>query len=242
MTIHPSMVIETTDAEAPQRPARTPRSGGGAGDTTAQVDSAYSKVVKLMRLLLPVIAVGLVAMVLIWPLFQEDEGFRIGLAVDDVQGAAEDPSMLNARYMGIDQQDQPFQVSAKSARPSEGSALIDGEATIIDLEAPEADITLKDGTWLALTADSGQYRKEEHNLDLEGSVNLFHDDGYEFRTDSALVDLQSGAAISNDIVVGQGPGGVLHSEGVVILDRGERIVFTGPARLVLYSDPPKPVK
>lgn len=226
----------------PPPPPRASRSGSTAGEPTAQVDSAYSKLVKLMKLLLPVFAVGLMGMVLIWPLFHEEEGVRIGLTVDQVQGAAEDPSMVNARYIGIDTDDQPFQVSAKSARPSEGAALIDGDATIIDLEAPEADITLKDGTWLALTADSGQYRKEEHNLDLEGSVNLFHDDGYEFRTDSALVDLKSGAAISNDTVVGQGPGGVLHSEGVVILDRGERIIFTGPARLVLYSEPPKPVQ
>ena len=79
---------------------------------------------------------------------------------------------------------------------------------------PKGDITLKDGTWLALSAEAGVYRKKDELLDLEGNVNLFHDGGYEIATSRARIDLAKNSAEGDEPVVGQGPDTELQRRGL----------------------------
>ena len=102
------------------------------------------------------------------------------------------------------------------------------------LDRPKADITLGDGSWVALTAKDGLYRREDRVLRLRGGVSLFHDSGTEFITETALVDLAGHAAEGDERVRGHGPFGLLESEGFRILERGDRIVFTGKSTLTLF--------
>ena len=149
---------------------------------------SYSGFVQIAKIMLPVTAVGLIALVILWPhLRTEDLRFRIGFAAiqSNVDG---DPNLLNPRYVGTDEDNQPFAVTADIAKKLDG----EGMDVRIGLELPKADITLKDGTWLVLTAENGIYARSDKTLDLAGSVNLFHDSGYEFRTEKATVDLSQG--------------------------------------------------
>ena len=104
----------------------------------------------------------------------------------------------------------------------------------MDLEFPKADLTLQGGAWLALAAETGVFLKSSQTLDLAGKVNLFHDRGYEIRTERARIDLKQGTASGDVAVTGQGPFGTLQSEGFQLLNQGRRILFTGKARLVLF--------
>ena len=97
-------------------------------------------------------------------------------------------------------------------------------------------------TWLAISADSGLFDRKAETLALKGSVNLFHDIGYELRTASAHVDLAGGMATGLDPVSGQGPFGSLNSAGFQIFDRGRRVIFTGKSKLVLYPASKKPTR
>ena len=107
---------------------------------------------------------------------------------------------------------------------------------------PKADITLEDGTWLVLTANDGEYSREEKALNLAGQVNLYHDSGYEFRTERAAIDLTTGTALSNDPVSGQGPFGRLAAAGFRMMNKGKVIHFLGKSKLTLYpgAKPPTP--
>ncbi|HIO38088.1 MAG TPA: LPS export ABC transporter periplasmic protein LptC, partial [Rhodospirillales bacterium] len=107
------------------------------------------------------------------------------------------------------------------------------------LEMPKADITVSDGSWLVLTANSGVYYQKRKFLNLEGAVNLFHDSGYEFKTKKAHIDLNQGIAISNEPVKGQGPFGQLQAEGFQIENKGNKISFLGKSKLILF---PKALK
>lgn len=190
--------------------------------------AGYSRYVVFMKFILPLIALILVATIMIWPqLHVLDETFSIALT-DVKLSAKESPNMVNARFVGADQKKQPFSITADIAR----NLLKD--TTEIELEMPKADITVSDGSWLVLTANSGVYNQKGKVLSLEGAVNLFHDSGYEFKTKVANIDLNRGIAISNEPVKGQGPFGHLQAEGFRIEEKGNKIIFSGRSKLILY--------
>jgi lipopolysaccharide export system protein LptC len=93
---------------------------------------------------------------------------------------------------------------------------------------------MNDGTWLALTAKVGYYDRQTELLDLVGDVNLFHDQGFEVRTEKAQVDLKGGTASGDLPVEGQGPSGTLTAEGFRAIDSGKTVIFTGKSKMILY--------
>jgi lipopolysaccharide export system protein LptC len=194
----------------------------------ARSSDAYSHFVGAMKVVLPLLAAGLVALVLAWPhLKAKDLRFRIGFSALQAK-VTEEPSMLNPRYQGVDKDKQPFTITADLAHnvvPSSAK---------VELEMPKADITLKDGSWLVLSAETGVYGRESQTLELFGRVNLYHDSGYEVRTEKAKIELDRGAAHGNALVHGEGPFGNIDAEGFRIIDKGRTIFFLGKSRLVLH--------
>ncbi len=202
----------------------------------AQQPKWYSRFVQMMKFLLPALAMLLIILILVWPYLKtEDIRFRISFAALTAD-QTEDPSMVNPRYLGIDDDNQSFAITADLARK-----LAQGSMSV-ELEMPKADITLEDGSWLVVTAENGIYQRAEQTLNLTGSVNLFHDSGYEFRTSKARVDLQKGIAEGTAPVRGQGPFGDLQGEGFRLIDKGRTIIFTGKSKLVIYPGIGKPIK
>ncbi len=188
----------------------------------------YSRFVQMMKYLLPAVAMVLVALVAVWPhLKTKDNSFRIGFAALKARETG-DPSMVNARYVGSDKNDQLFSITADLVR----NAMMD--AATVELVMPKADITVEDGSWLVLTAETGVFKRAAKTLELAGTVNLFHDSGYEFRTEKVTIDLDNGSALGTEPVEGQGPFGDLSGEGFVLRDKGKTIIFTGKARLFIY--------
>ena len=206
-------------------------SGRNAGaEKGKNTGGGYSRFVKLMKVLLPFFALGLIALVVAWPRLKSDDTFRIGFASVDFTGNAE-PGMDNARYVGTDENRQPYSVTADLAR------MVGDDNGIVDLELPKADLTLEDGTWLALTANTGWYIRADASLDLVGGVNLYHDTGYEISTEKLRVDLNAGSAEGRTPLSGHGPFGELKAQGIKLIDKGRLIYFTGPAQVILYASP-----
>lgn len=196
----------------------------------SKVSRAYSRFVQLMKLLLPLIAVLLIVAIIIWPHLRTDsKRFSIGFSNIELS-EAKDPSMINARYIGTDSKNQPFSVTADIAKQT------DDVTQSILLELPKADLTLSDGSWLVLTAQTGVYDRPGQYLELDGAVNLFHDSGYEMHTESAGIDLGHGSAEGHTPVQGHGPFGKISAEGFRLLDKGKTIIFTGKSSAKLYLD------
>ncbi len=201
-------------------PLRQPRS--------RRIGGNYSRFVGLMKLVLPAAAGVLVLMIIVWPQFEDKpDGFRLRPSSVSLETAG-GQKLVNARYTGTDRRDNPFTITAKALAQRNK----DDEA--IELIGPTADIFLNAGSWVAVTAPIGSYRKKARILKLSGGVDLFHDDGYEFHTEVATVDLVDGIASSDRPVRGHGPFGRLRSSGFRILDGGERIQFQGRTRLQLH--------
>lgn len=205
---------------APAPPKKPPRLSGR---------DAHSVFVSLLKLLLPAVALGLILLVVVWPQVQQDDSrFRVGVSKLAPE-QAENLNMINARFEGVDDQDRPFTVIADVATQRQGNP------NLIELQLPKADMTMKDGAWVALSARQGLYHRDSKILELSGDVSLFHDRGFELRTSAARIDLEAGVASGNQLVRGQGPSGNLEAEGFRMGENGERIVFTGNSRMLLYG-------
>lgn len=226
---HDGATATPTDAELTASPVAANLVGGGKGmrgNARKRPGGAYSRFVAWMKVVLPFLAVGLIVLIVIWPRLKTEDTFRIGFSSVNLTGTSE-PGVDNARYVGTDENRQPYSITADLAR-------VEGEG-LYNLELPKADLTMEDGTWLVLTAQTGRFVQKEQELELHGGVNLFHDTGYEIYTDELTLDLQKNSAESHTPVAGHGPFGELKSEGLKLIDKGRVIYFTGPAQLVLYS-------
>ncbi len=191
--------------------------------------NGYSLFVGVLKVLLPALAAGLILLVIAWPQLRPlEDSFSIGISELSLD-QADNLTMLNARYQGRDDKDQLFNLTADKASQATGGD------DLIELEQLKADLFTNGGAWLAVTASSGQYRQRTNMLDLAGAVSLYHDDGFELHTESAHVDLEAGTATSSDPVQGQGPFGLLTAEGFAVVDRGQRIIFFGNSRLILFQ-------
>ncbi|MDJ0949428.1 MAG: LPS export ABC transporter periplasmic protein LptC [Alphaproteobacteria bacterium] len=189
----------------------------------------YSRFVGTMKFLLPTVAASMMILLLLWPqVMNVEEGhFRVGFLSNLTLNTLENLTLVRAKYIGADREQRPYMVTAEMANQASP------DSDKITLSVPAADITLKDGKWLALTAKSGEFRQHSQQLRLWGEVSIFHDDGYSFYTESARVDIKQGYAEGHDAVVGYGPAGSLKAEGFRVVDKGRRIIFTGKARLVI---------
>jgi lipopolysaccharide export system protein LptC len=200
---------------------------GGQRRAVARPSGRYSRLVGMLKLVLPLVAAALLLLVGAWPQIQASFE-RIALPRID-QREAHDLRMLNARYTGLDRRNRPYVVTAEVARQTPN------KDDLLSLEGPKADITLQNGAWMALTSDTGMYQSQAQLLDLFGQVNIFHDRGMTFASDSAHIDLAQGTAEGNEPVAGHGPSGELTSEGFRMLDKGDVIIFTGRARMLVNS-------
>jgi len=194
----------------------------------AESVAQYSRFVGIMKLSLPIVAGLLLLLIVVLPLLRrETDRFQVGSATINAKDGT--LSMTNARYYGTDDKGQPYNVTAagvlqKSARDE-----------AIDLNAPKAEITMNNGTWMSATASSGTYNREKQVLDLSGDVSLFHYSGNDIHTTEAQVRLKEGTVTGNGEVRGEGPVGSFNAKGFTYSKDDKKLRFTGPARLTFKS-------
>jgi len=223
----------TPTATTRPRPSRPPGGAAPRRGRQRQVRARvgfHSRLVNFLKLTLPLVAGSLVVLVAAWPhLHQPQDKFKIGVANVNFEEAAT-VKMVKPRFTGIDAANRPFVLTADDAMQQAT------DSNVVELAAPKGDITLANGSWVALTGEAGTYYKDLQILDLSGQVNLFHDAGYEFHTPTARFDMASSAAQGNDHVEGQGPFGSIAAEGFRIVDRGAVVHFLGRSRMVIRRD------
>jgi lipopolysaccharide export system protein LptC len=181
---------------------------------------------------LPVIGVALLVLVAIWPrLGPLLESVRFGFPVIDLREAHE-LRMLNPRYAGVDRENRPYVVTSAIGRQASN------RDDLMSLERPRAEMTMRNGALVVVTAATAMYQSQAQLLDLFGDVNLVRDDGTRFVTNTAHVDVAADSAVGNDPVTGHGPSGDITAQGFRVVDRGNTIVFTGKSNLLLKGTKP----
>lgn len=189
----------------------------------------HSSLVRKLRLLLPLAAIAILVVLLtltdsndaIKPLPREQ-------VAPEMVGKNE---LINPKFQSEDTKQQPYTITATKAFQESGNL------DLVTLEKPVADISLKDGSWIALEAKTGKYTQSSGDLSLDDQVKLYHDDGYELRTSHVDINVQSQTATSTTAVSGQGPAGDITASGLKAQGQSGTLIFTGPAKLVLRPSP-----
>lgn len=190
-------VAEPIGRAAPQR---------GKFDFSARsrstVDDAerYTRFVSVMRRVLLAAGLVLIGLVIGYSLMPR-QSQRLAMTFEKMGVVSGDLSMIKPKLHGADNDGNPFTVTADKATQNPKNLR---QARLFNVEA---DMNLKDGQWLSVTAPHGTFDANTRQLSLSGAIALYTDQGYEVHTDLAYIDLAKGIATGPHHVTGQGPTG-----------------------------------
>jgi len=180
---------------------------------------SYSRFVRIMKVMLPIIAVSLVVMVVMYSTNGRNETIKI--APQDMKELSQDRALVSPRLTGTDGRGQPFTVTAK------GASIEPGKARKMTIEDVNADITMQDKSWLQVGALEGILDVEGKTLDLHKTINIYTDRGYECHTDAARYDFGAGVLKGTSAIKCQGPLGVITADRFEGLKEAGIIKFMG---------------
>lgn len=196
----------------------------------------HSRVVTILKLGLPLVALALVASVF---LVQTDDrlGGTINFSETDIDQLGQGQRLTNSVFNGTTQNGDRFRFSAATVIPD---AAPPKRAAIVKLDG---NIDLVDGRTVTLQADSGDLDIPTQRLDISGNVRISTSDGYVQNSDKATIDLRSGSFIAGDKVVTTGPLGEITSGNLHVTPSGQskddrQFSFSNGVRVVY--DPPDP--
>jgi lipopolysaccharide export system protein LptC len=187
----------------------------------------WSKFVRRMRLVLPVIALVLFGVVFVWSDVQRNNIIPVqDVSIVPTIGQNE---LVNPRFESTDSDNQPYTITAKRAVQNKD------DESLVMLDEPVGDLKLNSGEKVGVKADRGSFRQDNKVLLLRGKVLLTHDQGYRLETEELDIDLTKNTALSKTEVAGEGPEGTLASKGLEGQADSGRLIFNGPAKLVLTN-------
>jgi len=105
-----------------------------------------------------------------------------------------------------------------------------------------ADISLKDGTALHVTATKGVVDTKLHLLDVSGGIRVTSQDGYDARTESAKADLKAGTLHGESHIVAQGKLGRITAERFALDRETRQLRFSGNVQMLIYNSKSLPLR
>jgi lipopolysaccharide export system protein LptC len=167
-----------------------------------------------MKRALPMGAAALLAAVFAYSLQPRlQDGKKLALTFQRLHIVNNDLMMTKPRLTGTDGQGNPYVVTAEEAIQDTHNA------KLARLRKVDADVTMKNGQWLNLTATQGWLDDAKQKLWLWGVIDAFSDNGFEVHTTASAIDMLTGGVVGNRPVTGQGPMGTFSADRFKI-DRG----------------------
>lgn len=192
-----------------------------------RVNRRYSFMVRGLRLVLPLVALAIVAIVMAWP-NMEDTMAPIPKE-DVIPQTAGRNELINPRFESANQNMQPYVITAARAEQA-----LDNQKLVV-LEGPIANVTLDTDSLLDAEALMGSYDQQNEVLILDGDVKLRHSNGYTLESTYLRVDLRDRRATTPRPVSVFGPDATLEAAGLSADTVTGKLIFTGPAKMILTN-------
>ncbi len=199
----------------------------GRARANALQTETYTKIIRRLRIILPLLAIGIIAVVFTWDTLDNYQTAPREITAEIRDNVKNE--LISPRYQGVDEKNRPFTVTADLARQS------NQEDDFIALENPQAKMKLDETSWIALRAASGNYNQENQVLLLREDVMLFNDRGFRLNTAFLEVDIDQGLATAETSVTAEGPDKSLQAAGMRGNLQENHLFFTGPAVLTLHE-------
>ncbi|MDY0029786.1 MAG: LPS export ABC transporter periplasmic protein LptC [Pseudobdellovibrionaceae bacterium] len=190
----------------------------------------YSRYVRSLRLALPVAALAIVVVLMVWS--DQDTAPIKAVPRDEISPqTASRNELVNPKFQSEDGDSQPYTITADKA--TQNAENMD----MIHLDKPVADINLKSGNWVALKAVQGDYDQKSGVLQLNGDVLINHDTGYELQSQTMNINIDGQTMSSDNLISGHGPAGEISAQGLEADGKTDKVIFKGPAKLILRHSP-----
>ena len=171
---------------------------------------AYSRLVAVLKVGLPLMAVVLLASMFLVTAEDEFEG-GIAFSEADLDRLGRGLRISEPVLTGATRDEAPFRFTADVVVPD---AVPPTRATITRLEG---EVAFAGGPTVAITAPEGVIDLEADALALEGRVTVETDDGYTLVADRMEVDLVAGTLLAEGDVDGRGPMGTIAAQTLRIV-------------------------
>jgi lipopolysaccharide export system protein LptC len=186
----------------------------------------YSVFVKFMKGALPMAALALGIAVLVYAIQPRDTG-RLAMTFERLGRVQDDLAMIKPRLSGVDDDGMPFVVTASRAiQEARGSDRV-------RLDDVAAEVNLKDGTQLHVTAAKGIVDTKTHVLEVSGGMRMLSADGYDVRTASAVADLKSGTVRGDRGIDARGKFGHITAQQFALNRESRQLLFSGNVHMVI---------
>jgi|SRR5579871_3999901 len=186
----------------------------------------YSVFVKFMKGALPIGALAIAGAVLVYALQPRDPG-RMAMTFETLGRVEGDLAMIKPRLTGVDNDGLPFVITASRAiQEARGSDRV-------RLEDVGADISLKDGTALHVSAVQGVVDTKTKILEVSGGMHLTSQDGYDAKTQSAVADLRAGTVHGEHGIEAEGTMGHIMADRFALNRDSKQLKFDGNVRMVI---------
>jgi lipopolysaccharide export system protein LptC len=189
----------------------------------AEPGSRHDRLVRLAKFGLPVLVLGLVAILAISPFDSRDDVSFI-LDKKGVDKATERMRIESARYAGEDNRGNKFTITAERAIQQRS------DVPVVMIEGMRAQLGLAQGP-LMIAADRGNYDLDNQMVRVIGPVRVAGGDGYKLETSNVRVDMKQRTVASEGRVSGAMRLGQFEA-GQMRADLGTRtVVLEGRPRL-----------
>lgn len=197
----------------------------------------YSRVVAVLKVALPLTAVGLLSALFLGQTETGPQGGNLMFSPGDIDALGEGLRIINPVFTGTTEGDDAFRFTASLVVPDAAPP------KTAEIEALAGTMALKDGPTVEMEADRGALDIPTKRLALTGSVRIETSDGYSIRAPRVEVDLHAGTLDAEDAVETVGPAGRIDSGTLAVAPAGtdgetRRFSFGNGVRLVY--DPPDP--
>lgn len=222
------------------KPTPPPKSPQRLAALNAHADTqnshSHSFIVRKLRWLLPIMAMGIVLVLLIWPRLQTElENIRFKVAPIDekvLELAATETRLIAADFSSVDTKGRPYRLLADHAIQKNDNP------DFIELDSPKATLQTSPTESLNLQSRTGLMNQSTSNLILNDDVTLTRTDGTTLTTQNLNLNLETHDAQTDQPVTIRGPQFDLDATALNTTNSATLITFQGPATLVLKSSPP----
>jgi lipopolysaccharide export system protein LptC len=196
----------------------------------------YTYFVRLMRLALPLVALGILAIVLAWPKMNVDPAMVVATDIQVPKSIGRN-ELTAPVFESKDQKGQPFRITAKRAIQGE-----ENDALVV-LDTPAGVMRTNKSAVVNLNAQKGAYREDIQRIFLEGKVDVdfVNDNGdgqYRLQSETLHMDMKSSEAWTEDKVFVSGEMGQVEAAGMDARNSKGLLIFKGPATLTLNESLP----
>ncbi len=196
------------------------------------VGLGYSKFIKAMRYILPLLALALITVVATW---SEIDDKIVAIPKEDLiptsQTIIGQTELTNPRFETVDEFNQPVLVIADQALQNQTNP------DLVNLTNPAANFQTENGSAMYIQAQAGTLEQKEGKLFLEQNVQIKHDNGYVLQAQELRLNMKTKQAFSDKNIKITSEKAVITAEGLDGNMEAGILIFKGPATLTIKEVP-----